>query len=75
MTLDSLRPAAAPASNDEACDVVAALKAALAEHGITLPSLGVDHGTWTSPHTPTLIELGRCNVATARAIVAALTRS
>ncbi|MDT0346025.1 hypothetical protein [Streptomyces litchfieldiae] len=75
MTLNPLRPTAPAASNDDARDVLAALKAALAEHGITLPSLDVDHSTWTSPYSDTLIELGRGNINTARAIAAALTRS
>lgn len=41
------------------------LKAALGRAGITLPSLYVD------PIAP-LIELGRCNVATARQLAAAV---
>ncbi|MFD7494633.1 hypothetical protein ACFV8T_19805 [Streptomyces sp. NPDC059832] len=44
-----------------------ALRAALAAHGITLPSLGVDPLTlagWTT--RPPLVALGNCNVATAR---------
>ncbi|MCX2185524.1 hypothetical protein KV205_34195 [Streptomyces sp. SKN60] len=56
-------------------DVVSRLKAGLASHGITLPSLGVDAltlaasgGTFTHP----LVELGRCNLDTAQRLVVAL---
>ncbi|ORT57867.1 hypothetical protein [Streptomyces sp. CB03238] len=42
------------------------LRTALAAHGITLPSLGRDFGT------PPLVILGNCNIATARALTAAL---
>ncbi|WP_371772711.1 hypothetical protein [Streptomyces sp. NBC_01438] len=50
-----------------------ALRAALAAHGITLPSLGVDPLTlagW-SKHPP-LVALGNCNVVTARRLAEAL---
>ncbi len=43
------------------------LREALAGSGITLPSLGID------PLYP-LVELGRCNVDTARRLAAALRR-
>ncbi|MFB7594067.1 hypothetical protein [Streptomyces sp. NPDC056160] len=49
-----------------------ALRAALAAHGITLPSLGLEPpsvaGTYASP----LIALGNCNLSTAEALAAAL---
>ncbi|MCX4676539.1 hypothetical protein OG413_14735 [Streptomyces sp. NBC_01433] len=46
---------------------VDALRAALAVHGITLPSLGVDPLTLAGCATrPQLVALGNCNVATAR---------
>uniref|UniRef100_A0AAU2V613 Uncharacterized protein n=1 Tax=Streptomyces sp. NBC_00003 TaxID=2903608 RepID=A0AAU2V613_9ACTN len=55
-----------PARRDDTYKVVMELRAALAEHGITLPSLGRDFGT------PPLVILGNCNTATARALTAAL---
>ncbi|MDT0443858.1 hypothetical protein [Streptomyces johnsoniae] len=64
----------APSSPGNAYDVLAELTAVLAEHGITLPSLELDRATLTSPYTEPLIELGRCNLDTARAISAALGR-
>ncbi|MFE7753744.1 hypothetical protein [Streptomyces sp. NPDC057429] len=49
------------------------LRAALAAHGITLPSLGVDLPTFAARYrTPPLIALGNCNLPVARALVAAL---
>ncbi|MDG9716325.1 hypothetical protein [Streptomyces sp. DH24] len=49
------------------------LRAALAAHGITLPSLGVDLPTFASGcPVRTLIALGNCNLVTARALTAAL---
>lgn len=53
-----------------------ALRAALAAHGITLPSLGVDPLTlagWTK-HPP-LVALGNCTVVTARRLSEALLRA
>lgn len=49
------------------------LRAALAAHGITLPSLGIDLPTFAARYrTPPLIALGNCNLATARALADAL---
>ncbi|MFF8842555.1 hypothetical protein ACF08N_07445 [Streptomyces sp. NPDC015127] len=59
--------------HSEADDCAADLRAALAEHGITLPSLGVDLPTFAARYpTRPLIALGNCNLLTARALVAAL---
>lgn len=57
----------------DAQDCVEKLRAALAAHSITLPSLGVDLPTFAAryPNRP-LIALGNCNVLTARALTAAL---
>ncbi|MFD7166112.1 hypothetical protein [Streptomyces violascens] len=55
-----------PPRQDDTYKVVMELRAALAGHGITLPSLGRDFGT------PPLVILGNCNTATARALAAAL---
>lgn len=52
---------------------VDALRAALAVHGVTLPSLGVDPLTlagWSN-HPP-LVALGNCTVVTARRLAEAL---
>jgi hypothetical protein len=62
---------------EEAEVVCDELDDALTALGITLPSLWVDLGptsTFGPPHTP-LVELGRCNVATARALTVALRAS
>ncbi|MEU9009978.1 hypothetical protein AB0D12_09350 [Streptomyces sp. NPDC048479] len=57
----------------EVQDCAEELRAALASHGITLPSLGIDMPTFAASYrTPPLIVLGNCNLATARALVAAL---
>ncbi|MGW1872890.1 hypothetical protein [Streptomyces sp. NPDC001975] len=50
------------------------LRTALAEHGITLPSLRVDLPSFAGTYTPPagLVTLGNCNTATARALAAAL---
>lgn len=52
-------------ARDELCD---ALKAA----GVQLPLLGLDAASCAGPAPLALIDLGRCNVATARALTAAL---
>ncbi|MFB6819383.1 hypothetical protein ACFCV8_33110 [Streptomyces sp. NPDC056347] len=48
------------------------LGAALEEAGVKLPSLAVDASSWAGVAMPVLIDLGRCNVGTARALAAAL---
>ncbi|WP_406725803.1 hypothetical protein WJ438_15610 [Streptomyces sp. GD-15H] len=54
-------------------DCVEELRAALAAHGITLPSLGIDIPAFAARHpTRPLIALGNCNLLTARALTAAL---
>ncbi|MEU6522599.1 hypothetical protein ABZ892_07005 [Streptomyces sp. NPDC046924] len=59
-----------PVSAD-AC--VEELRDALAAHGITLPSLGIDIPTFAARYpTRPLIALGNCNLPTARALAAAL---
>ncbi|MDI3423731.1 hypothetical protein [Streptomyces luteolus] len=63
MTVDALK---------EAEEALAELDAALAAAGVTLPSLGVDLVAYTRQQPFALVELGRCNVATARALTAAL---
>ncbi|MFE5400914.1 hypothetical protein ACFQ9Z_05840 [Streptomyces sp. NPDC056580] len=50
------------------------LRAALALHGITLPSLRVELASLAGRYTPPagLVALGNCNTATAQALAAAL---
>jgi hypothetical protein len=59
------RTAEAEAAHEE-------LAAALKEVGITLPSLGLDAPVYPGYVMPPLIDLGRCNVDTARKLAAAL---
>ncbi|MFB7463630.1 hypothetical protein ACFCZ1_08990 [Streptomyces sp. NPDC056224] len=61
------------AGNRLAIEALAELRAALAAHGITLPSLDLHLPSYASSHrTPPLITLGNCNPATARLLAAAL---
>ncbi|MER7515069.1 hypothetical protein [Streptomyces sp. NPDC126499] len=56
--------------------VIDALRAALAAHGITLPSLGVDPVTLAGTSVrPPLVALGNCNVATARHLTQVLRKA
>ena len=48
------------------------LREALKVAGVRLPSLGLDNASCVGPAPLALIELGRCNVETARALAAAL---
>ncbi|MCP9945782.1 hypothetical protein LUX12_14830 [Streptomyces somaliensis] len=48
------------------------LAAALAGAGVVLPSLGLDAPTLAGYHAVPLIDLGRCNLDTARGLAAAL---
>ncbi|MDX3455665.1 hypothetical protein PV396_27630 [Streptomyces sp. ME02-8801-2C] len=50
------------------------LRAALGEHGITLPSLRIDLPGFAGSYQPTRghVELGGCNAATARKLAAVL---
>ncbi|WP_405843327.1 hypothetical protein [Streptomyces sp. NBC_01518] len=58
-------------ANAEVADLQAALKA----HGITLPSLGLDLASVVQTYGPPLVELGNCNLDTARALTAALRKA
>ncbi|MEW2508602.1 hypothetical protein [Streptomyces sp. NPDC046870] len=53
------------------------LRAALALHGITLPSLRADLPSFAGTYAPPagLVTLGNCNTATARALAAALRKA
>jgi hypothetical protein len=54
---------------EEACEE---LRDALRAVGVTLPSLGVDAVSCAGSAPFALLDLGRCNVATARALAAVL---
>ncbi|MGW0731318.1 hypothetical protein [Streptomyces sp. NPDC002851] len=56
----------------EADEVLAALAKALGAAGVRLPSLGIDQASCAREVPRPLIELGRCDVATARTLAAAL---
>ncbi|MGW5600329.1 hypothetical protein ACWEWL_14640 [Streptomyces rochei] len=57
---------------EEAEDTVKELRAALAEAGSTLPSLGLDPVSLAREAPCPLIELGRCSVETAQRLAAVL---
>ncbi|GGV57806.1 hypothetical protein GCM10010294_04790 [Streptomyces griseoloalbus] len=59
---------------EEAEEVVKELRAALAEAGISLPSLGLDPVSLAREAPCPLVELGRCSVETARRIAAVVVR-
>lgn len=59
----------------EATAEAAELRAALATNGITLPSLGIDLASVVRTYGAPLVELGNCNLATARALTAALRKA
>ncbi|MBW1602277.1 hypothetical protein JJV70_09170 [Streptomyces sp. JJ66] len=59
----------------EADALRSALQALLAEKGITLPSLRVDAASCAARSPRPLIELGRVNLSTARALVEVLRAS
>jgi len=63
-----------PTTADEVERSVDELRAALATHGITLPSLRTDLPSFAGTYAPPagLVALGNCNVATARRLVAVL---
>ncbi|MFF0166326.1 hypothetical protein [Streptomyces prasinus] len=54
---------------EQACED---LRDALRAAGVTLPSLGLDVASYAGSAPLALIDLGRCNVATARALTSAL---
>ncbi|MFF2652153.1 hypothetical protein [Streptomyces sp. NPDC058045] len=58
-----------PASDPEAENCAEELRAALAAHGIVLPSLGIDPPVFASTLNRPLIALGNCNMRTAQALI------
>ncbi|MFJ8545420.1 hypothetical protein ACIRFH_26030 [Streptomyces sp. NPDC093586] len=74
------QPPAVPDPGPTAHDVTLcaeALRAALAAHGITLPSLRVDLPSFAGSYRPPagLIALGNCNLATARRLAEVLRKA
>ncbi|MEU1231684.1 hypothetical protein [Streptomyces sp. NPDC005828] len=62
--------------DDDITPDVDALRTALAAHGITIPSLGVDLVTFAGTGIrPPLVALGNCNVATARQLTDVLRKA
>lgn len=59
---------------DEAREVCEELSDALEGAGVCLPSLSPDVLSCTGPGPGALVELGRCNLPTARALAAVLRR-
>ncbi|MET7680158.1 hypothetical protein [Streptomyces sp. NPDC005423] len=59
----------------EASSEVADLRAALEANGITLPSLGLDLPSVVQTYGAPLVELGNCNLDTARALTTALRKA
>jgi hypothetical protein len=57
----------------EALETVVRLKRALAAHDIVLPSMDLDVLSYANHDDRQLVDLGRCNVRTALALIAALT--
>ncbi|MFF8790324.1 hypothetical protein [Streptomyces sp. NPDC015125] len=51
------------------------LRTALKDHGITLPSLGVDLPGFAAVYGASLVALGNCNAATARALAEVLRKA
>ncbi|MEV7341551.1 hypothetical protein [Streptomyces sp. NPDC093544] len=66
-----------PPTADDVDRRVDELRAALAAHGITLPSLRVDLPTFAGTYPPPagLVALGNCNTATARKLTAVLQKA
>ncbi|MGP3968679.1 hypothetical protein [Streptomyces sp. 6N223] len=74
----NLEPVPPPTPRQEAAHALNELRAALDAHGIVLPSLDLDRLSLRghdmgSPEARPLIELGRCNLDTARRLTQALT--
>jgi hypothetical protein len=57
---------------EEAALALGEMREALARAGITLPSLRLDTASYADVNPRPLVELGRCNVETARKITHAL---
>jgi hypothetical protein len=71
MSVTNKRPSPADAI-EEAEQVRDELCAALRGAGIVLPSLGVEPAAYADEKPRPLVELGRCNVQTARKLTAVL---
>ncbi|MEU5238660.1 hypothetical protein ACH4UR_27175 [Streptomyces lydicus] len=60
---------------DDVHDSAAELRTALQDHGITLPSLGVDLPGFAGAYGIPLVALGNCNAATARKLTEVLRKA
>ncbi|WP_407287479.1 hypothetical protein [Streptomyces sp. BP-8] len=60
---------------DEAEAACGELAELLRRAGIVLPSLGVDPVAYTREHPYPLVELGRCNLETARRLIQVLAKA
>lgn len=73
MTIPDQVPESTPSQVRDAIQECAEeLRAALAEHGLKLPSLGVDLTTYASEEPYPLVSLGNCRLDTARRLTAVL---
>ncbi|MET7796103.1 hypothetical protein [Streptomyces decoyicus] len=61
--------------HDEVHTSAEELRTALKDHGITLPSLGVDLPGFAGVYGVSLVALGNCNAATARRLAAVLRKA
>lgn len=61
--------------HDEVHASIEELRTALKDHGITLPSLGVDLPGFAAVHGFPLVALGNCNAATARRLAEVLRKA
>ncbi|MFG2532619.1 hypothetical protein [Streptomyces sp. NPDC048516] len=61
--------------HDEVHASVEELRTALKDHGITLPSLGVDLPGFAAVYGVPLVALGNCNATTARALTEVLRKA
>jgi hypothetical protein len=71
------RPTRQSAAPDDVPRCAEELRAALALHGLTFPSLGVELLSYAGAYAPPagLVALGNCNTATARALTAVLRKA
>jgi hypothetical protein len=71
------RPSRRSAVHDDVPRCAEELRAALALHGLTFPSLGVELLSYAGTYAPPagLVALGNCNTVTARALTAVLRKA
>ncbi|WP_405742566.1 hypothetical protein OG422_11840 [Streptomyces sp. NBC_01525] len=64
-----------PFTPDDVHDLAKELRTALKDHGITLPSLGVDLPGFAGSYGVPLVALGNCNAATAHKLTEVLRKA